>query len=212
MTIVIGMARFYNCNQSAIVYFMGEGVAMRRKTRGQSLVEMAFILPLLLLIIFGIIDFGYYIYSYATVYQAARNAAEVAAGAPPYPGRISADHDDPKDLHADADTCVRQILAAAQDGAVLFEDLEDHVTIVYPEYQLDPRNGQPIPADDRRKIGYPIEIGIKYEVEPLTPLWKLVPIGDEGVIEISTVSRRSIEAYGRDPSSPGLSACEPVTP
>jgi hypothetical protein len=174
---------------------------------------MAFILPLLLLVVFGIIDFGYYIYSYATIYQSARNAAEVAAGAPPYPGRVNADHDvNPPNLQSNADTCINEILAAAQDGAVLFEDLEDHVTIVYPEYQLDPRNGQPIPADDRRKIGYPIEVGIRYEVEPLTPLWRLVPIGNEGVIEISTVARRSIEGLARDPSSPGLSACEPVAP
>jgi hypothetical protein len=171
---------------------------------------MAFILPLLLLVIFGIIDFGYYIYSYATIYQSARNAAEVAAGAPPYPGRVSASHSDTTDLHSNADTCVLQILNAAQDGAVLFEDLEDHVTIVYPEYQLDPRNGSLIGHDDRRRIGYPIEVGITYEVEPLTPLWKLVPIGDEGVIEISTVARRSIEAFGRDPSSPAMSACEPT--
>jgi hypothetical protein len=186
---------------------------MKQKTGGQSLVEMAFILPLLLLVIFGIIDFGYYIYSYATIYQSARNAAEVASGAPPYPGRINNSHaDDPPDLHANADTCVNQILAAAQDHAPLFEDLEYHVTIVYPEYQLDPRDGQPIPDWDRRKIGYPIEVGITYEVEPLTPLWKLVPIGNEGVIEISTVSRRTIEGFGRDPSSPALSACEPTGP
>ena len=62
---------------------------MRRRLRGQSLVEMALILPLLLMVLFGIIDIGYYIYGYATIYFAARNGTEVAAELPPYPNKLN---------------------------------------------------------------------------------------------------------------------------
>lgn len=62
---------------------------MQHKRRGQSMVEMALLLPLFLVLIFGIIDMGYIIYSYATLYQATREAAEVASVAPPYPSRCA---------------------------------------------------------------------------------------------------------------------------
>jgi hypothetical protein len=182
---------------------------------------MSLILPILLIVVFGIIDFGWFIYSYATVYQAARNGAEVAAKAPPYPGRIS-DGAQPLDqrdmaIDIDPDQCVNEILEAARHGAVMFPDLDRHVSIAYPEYQIDPRNNQPIPFEDRRKIGYPIEVGIVYEVEPLTPLWSFLPAmnddepgANEGAMTISTVSRRTIEGFGRDPNNRQQSACVPA--
>jgi hypothetical protein len=46
--------------------------------RGQALVEFALVLPLLLLLIFGIVDAGRLIYTYNTVSNSARNAARVA--------------------------------------------------------------------------------------------------------------------------------------
>src|SRR5262245_59675086 len=49
--------------------------AMRERTKrqsGQSMVEMALLLPFLLFVTLGIIDMGWYIFGYATVYQAAR--------------------------------------------------------------------------------------------------------------------------------------------
>jgi Flp pilus assembly protein TadG len=55
---------------------------MRRRhahrTRGQALVEFALVLPVFLLIVFGIIDAGRLIFTYNTVSNAARNAARVA--------------------------------------------------------------------------------------------------------------------------------------
>ncbi len=46
--------------------------------RGQSLVEFALILPLLLLVLVGIVDFGRAVYSYNLVSNAARTAVRVA--------------------------------------------------------------------------------------------------------------------------------------
>ena len=50
----------------------------RRRTRGQALVEFALVIPLLLLLIFGIVDAGRLIYAYNTVSNSARNGARVA--------------------------------------------------------------------------------------------------------------------------------------
>lgn len=48
------------------------------RTRGQSLVEFALVLPVFLLIIVGLFDVGYAVYSYNTVANSARSAARVA--------------------------------------------------------------------------------------------------------------------------------------
>lgn len=46
-----------------------------RDKRGQSLVEMALILPLLIIILFGIVEFGRVFHSYITITHAAREGA-----------------------------------------------------------------------------------------------------------------------------------------
>ena len=48
------------------------------RRRGQALVEFALVIPIFLLIVFGIIDAGRLIFTYNTVSNAARNAARVA--------------------------------------------------------------------------------------------------------------------------------------
>jgi TadE-like protein len=49
-----------------------------RRQRSQSLVEFAIVAPLLLLLIFGIVDFGRVIYTYITLSQAVNEGARVA--------------------------------------------------------------------------------------------------------------------------------------
>lgn len=54
---------------------------MRRSapsSRGQALVEFAFVLPVLLLVLVGILDFGRAIFAYNSVSNAARSATRVA--------------------------------------------------------------------------------------------------------------------------------------
>ena len=50
----------------------------RRRTRGQAMVEFALALPLLILIVVGMLDFGRAIFSYNSLSNAARSAARVA--------------------------------------------------------------------------------------------------------------------------------------
>lgn len=192
---------------------------MRQRVRGQSLVEIALILPLLVLIIFGIIDLGYYVYGYSTIYQAARNAAEKASQFPPYPNQVgyktSSGTQPPsgwpegKPLRNDAgqwkDACVIQVLNKLQEDATLFPDLtdagKDYITIKYPN--RDPSN-QPF-----RQLAQPIEISIRYPVQPLTPLFRFVAFGSNGVLTVQTTARRSIESLGNNPNGSDGTVCSP---
>ena len=176
---------------------------MRRRSSGQSVVEMAFVLPVLVLVLFGIIDFGYYIYGYATIYQAARNGAEKAAQIPPYQTKISP-------TLSTQETCVRNILETVQSQATLFPrltandgQLDSRIQIVYPTDTAGPTG---------RQLGAPIEIRITYSIQPLTPLWRFVTLGQSGTMRVNAVSRRSIESLGMNPNpnyAPNLIACQP---
>ncbi len=50
-----------------------------RSEKGQSTVEFAFVVLILLSLVFGIIDFGRYLHAYLTLDHAAREAARVAS-------------------------------------------------------------------------------------------------------------------------------------
>ena len=52
---------------------------VRTASRGQALVEMAFVLPLFLLLVFGLIDLGRFVLSDSILSQAAREGARVAS-------------------------------------------------------------------------------------------------------------------------------------
>jgi Flp pilus assembly protein TadG len=51
----------------------------RKRSRGQTLVEFAFVLPLIVLLIFGAIELGRAVYVYNTLANSARQGARVAA-------------------------------------------------------------------------------------------------------------------------------------
>ncbi len=50
---------------------------LRRSQRGQTLVEFALILPILILILFGILEFGRIFYSYISITNAVREGARI---------------------------------------------------------------------------------------------------------------------------------------
>jgi Flp pilus assembly protein TadG len=54
------------------------GQRYRRRSRGQSLVEFAMVLPIFMLVLSGILDFGFLLYSRMGVINAARDGARAA--------------------------------------------------------------------------------------------------------------------------------------
>jgi Flp pilus assembly protein TadG len=61
-----------------------------KRTKGQALVEFALVLPLFLLLVFGLIDMGRLVYMNSTISQAAREATRVAAVEAYWMGRTDA--------------------------------------------------------------------------------------------------------------------------
>jgi Flp pilus assembly protein TadG len=169
---------------------------MHRRRDGQSMVEMALLLPFLVLVVFGIIDLGYYIYGYASIYQAARNGAEKAAALPPWPSKLS-----PLDEN---ETCVKSILDETKAVAGQFNDINVSPNSVQISYPVHDANGKPV-----RALRQPIEISIVYNLRPLTPLWRFVTFGTQGTMTIRTTARRSVEAMGNNPTALNLVACQP---
>lgn len=180
---------------------------MPRRTHGQSIVEMAFVLPILLVILFGIMEFGYYIYAYSTVSQAARNAAETASQLPPHQGWLNyaGSGTAPGGVPYRADKCVDAIFRAVESDSTLFNSggvngnnaiaSFQYVTISYPG------GGATRNLDDRG----PIEVTVQYPVRGITPLYQLLRL--EGRITLKVTQRRSIESLGIDPSRPQGVAC-----
>jgi Flp pilus assembly protein TadG len=148
------------------------------------MVEMALLLPLMLMLIFGIIDFGWYVYAYSSVYQAARNGSEVAAQLPPFEDTLN-------DTATQAlDPCYQTILNEAQKQVPMFNILNG-VTITYPNDALNVK----------RDVGNPIQVSVQYNLELLTPLTRMIGIGNNGRVTITSSSVRSIEALGYTPIS-----------
>jgi Flp pilus assembly protein TadG len=163
---------------------------------------MAFVAPILLILLFGIIDMGYLLFAYATVSQATRDGAEAASQLPPFPSWLEYKSNPPADANFPGytkDDCVNTILEAVKSNAVLFtdqsNDISKFVTISYPDGD-NTRNMQ-----DRG----PIEVRIDYPVQGLTPVFDL--LGFDRGFTMSVVARRSLENLGVSPSSPDGKAC-----
>ncbi|KAB8140504.1 pilus assembly protein [Chloroflexia bacterium SDU3-3] len=183
---------FYNLKQN--VRTSGRNVVMRHHThKGQSIVEMALLLPLMLVVIMGIIDFGWYVYGYATVYMAARSAAEEATMLPPMTTRVGVGKT--PDM---TDVCVSSIVNKVVQTGPLFADIgsPNNIEISYPT--------------SIRAPGEPIQVKLTYTIRPLTPLWQMVPIGNKGAYKVVIATRRTVEVLGENPKnyySPNLTAC-----
>ena len=181
---------------------MRRAVTDTRQPRGQSIVEMAFVLPILLVVIFGIIEFGWLIFAYSTISQAARNGAEAAAQLPPHDSWIKLQETSPSGYQFRNDDCVNAILTAIETDLTILGDnpngqdtVGEGVLIAYPQ------GGNTRNLDDRG----PIEVSITYRVNGLTPLWSLIGMRDG--ITMRVTQRRSIENLGRDPTRSRGVAC-----
>lgn len=142
------------------------GIRCRFEARGQSLVELALILPVLMLVLVGILDFGRAFYAYNAISNAAREGARYGTihptntdsdGFPPYDG--------PETIEGKA---VAQVFILDQEQfrvRVRFPDparIDDAFCIANP-YDPACLNSDPGSGD-------PIEVTVIYRFQPLTPL------------------------------------------
>jgi hypothetical protein len=176
---------------------------MRSTSRAQSLVEMALLAPLLISIFFLIIDFGWWIYGYGTIYNATRRASEQATVTPPWPSKLN-----PIDL---TDACVAAVVGQATDQALFYVgneyDLRNgRIQIRYP---AGTKNGVQYNANSNalRYPGGQIEVSLTGQADWLTPVPTIMGMGDSFIIRAT--SRRTIEGLGLDPSVASNILCEP---
>ena len=97
-------------------------IRLDSSARGQSLMEISLLLPVLLIIVFGIIDFGLGMRSYISLSNGVREGARFAALGNPA--------GEPSDCDGTTNTTVYGALCAATDGLDL-DELEPDVT--YPD-------------------------------------------------------------------------------
>lgn len=140
----------------------------RPRTRGQALVEFALLLPVLVTLLFGILDLGRAVYAYNTIGNAARVGARVAA----VNQLVSSTEcnearpiEDPADPHWTARTCAA---ASAISLGVRPED----VTVTYSPPPSLPSLGCP----NSPSVTNPLHVGclatvhVTYQWSPFTPV------------------------------------------
>ena len=129
----------------------------RRRDGGQSLVEFALMAPILVILVFGIVDLSRAFQSYVTLQEAARSAARYAVT-----GRI----DCTGPAIQNRDTCIRN------EATEHTKNLDSHSTVVtayrswhYPNYADPPVQGNAGNQCDA------VEVELTYDFHPMTPLF-----------------------------------------
>lgn len=160
---------------------------MRQNTAGQSLLELALILPLLLLLVFGIIDFSYYIYGWATTQFAVSRGAQQAATLPPATLNTSY-----SDTEIGADACLRLIYDRAKAGTTLFTPANSEFAFRWLAIKGTSETVKAA-GSSRNTIIVPntiVELAITHRAWPLTPLARTL-FGDKE-FEFQARARRTI--------------------
>ena len=136
----------------------------RLTDRGQSLVEFALVLPIFILLLVGILDFGRAIYAYNTISNAAREAARVAIV-----------DQDPAAIRAEA---IKQ--------AVSLDLIDADVTIAYANADLTTGAPCNVAAPPN---GCVVSVTVDYSYEAATPILGNIV----GTIDLSSTTRMPIE-------------------
>jgi len=152
---------------------------MKRQTHGQSIVELALILPFLILFTVGTMELGYYVYTYSELENVTRRASEWAAKTPPL---------DPAKPNDPADQCIVLIKEYALEGAFLSDLTPANITFSYPGAQL-------------REVGTgQVQVRVQYNGQWLTPIGNRF-FGNQ--LKFNFFSRRTITSTkappGRNP-------------
>ncbi len=153
------------------------------RQRGQGLVELALILPLLLLVIFGIFDFGRILFVYVNLFNAAREGSRY--------GLVN-----PRD-YLGINGQVRNSIALIPPNDVAINIWYDHGpgtdTFIDPTYVV---------------VGDRVLVEVSYRLVPITPV--IQPIAPE--FPLRTIASRTIQSMGYvgDGGGGGIPAPTPV--
>ena len=165
----------------------------RASRRGQALVEFALVVPILLLLIFGIVDAGRLIYTYNTVANSARNAARVAIVNQSTTG---------------TDTCNTTEATTYPTGCAIESGIGLGLTAadVIVEYR-DPTDTTdcktPVSTPPVVLIGCVVVVEVTGEFQPITPI-----IGQLiGKVPVTSTSKFPVERVCSNPPPSPLTSC-----
>jgi Flp pilus assembly protein TadG len=126
----------------------------RRRSRGQSLVEFALVVPIFLLILSGIFDFGMALYSRISIINAAREGARAAA--------VAADH-------TTIPTTAQSRASAVVSGAGMTTSAPT-TSIVVSCVAISSSGSCSFSSASGSKAGDAVEVAITYQYRSLFPL------------------------------------------
>lgn len=127
-----------------------------KSEKGQSLVEFALVIPILLMLLFGIVDFGRALHVYLTLDHAGRDAARTAS--------IGAKGSD-------------IISAAHKSSTSISLETKGTVTVNYDKGEKDASGNAivyPLATGDRAPSGSNINIELEYPFDFITPLIDII--------------------------------------
>jgi len=141
-----------------------------RSQRGSNLVEMAIVLPLLLLLLAGVVDIGRMFNNYIIVANAAREGARLAARLPCYVENATQ----------------RALLRSAIVDAVIQEAADSGISLESGNVSINPD-----PAGGCADAGYPIRVTVVYQYDTL--LGSII-----GIDSLTLPSSTAMVCYGND--------------
>jgi Flp pilus assembly protein TadG len=161
-------------------------MAATPKPLGQALVEFALILPVLLLLIFGIVDAGRLIFTYNTVSNAARDGARVAIVNQSLTG---------------TNTCDTTVATAYPVGCAIQAGLalnlaDTDITVTY----MDASDTTPCAPV---AIGCLAEVQVTGHWQPLTPIVGSII----GPVDVANITKVPVERVCTNPPPSPLTSC-----
>lgn len=166
-------------------------VFMKRKSRGQTLVEFALVFPLIMAFLFGSIDFGYYIYVWAESQFAARRGAEEATQFQP---RVL----DPSQYHnagyIASDPCLRLVYRTTGRSGALSSASQIEPQDVFISFHSTAESNAALTGTGANRIGNIVQVRVSLEVPALTPLLEGIRGGEP--LGFTAISRRTIVSNG----------------
>jgi Flp pilus assembly protein TadG len=127
-------------------------VIRRRRERGQSLVEFALVIPVFLLILMGVVDFGMAIYKFNGVSQAAREIARVTS------------------VHPCAGTTPCAPGSSAETAAVIQVQKGLIPGLANPTFRCVDSAGQPVAPNPCNFAQDSVEVTVTAPYRPVTPI------------------------------------------
>lgn len=158
---------------------LGVGKKGRESGAGQGLVEFSLILPVLLVLMFGVIEFGRLLFYFSAITTGSREAARYAAAAGVSPGGVP--------YYQDCDG-----IREAATGIAQFAGIQNNATDVQIAYDHGPSGGTIAGGCPVGGTGPTLALGDRIVVTVTGEFTPLIPLMNFSEITIPAVAKRTL--------------------